>query len=111
MHTLVYTHLYTHTCIHTYTFQLIRRRGGGNMDRAQKLDMLKVMTDETDLNVLSVYLDLAAREVCRAAYPFDDSVTTVPDKYAMDHLRVAEYLYAKRKTAGVPAVNFLIHNP
>ena len=70
------------------------------MDRAQKLDMLKVMTDETDLNVLSVYLDLAAREVCRAAYPFDDSVTTVPDKYAMDHLRVAEYLYAKRKTAG-----------
>lgn len=70
------------------------------MTNDEKLKMLKAMTGETDTEVLSTYLSIAGHKVLRKAYPFDDTQTTVPDKYAYTQLEVACYLLNKRGAEG-----------
>ena len=55
----------------------------------EKLTMLKTMTGETDEAVLSVYLSIAASKVCRRAYPYDDTVTTVPPRYDCNQVELS----------------------
>ena len=52
------------------------------MTDAEKLSMLKTMTGEKDEDVLSTYLSIAGNKVLKRAYPFDTTVTKVPDQYA-----------------------------
>ena len=66
------------------------------MTDAEKLSMLKTMTGETDEAMLSVYLSIAANKVCRRAYPFDETVTTVPPRYDFNQVEIAVYLVNKR---------------
>ena len=73
------------------------------MTDAEKLTMLKTMTGETDEAVLSVYLSIAANKVCRRAYPFDDTVTTVPSRYDFNQVEIAAYLVNKRGAEGETA--------
>lgn len=73
------------------------------MTTDEKLQMVKAMTGETDESVLSAYLSLAGNKVCRKAYPFDPSVTTVPDRYAYAQVEIAVYLLNKRGAEGQTA--------
>lgn len=73
------------------------------MTDTEKLTMLKVMTGETDEKMLSVYLSIAANKVCRRAYPFDDTITTVPTRYEINQVEIAAYLVNKRGAEGETA--------
>lgn len=73
------------------------------MTDTEKLTMLKAMTGETDEDMLSVYLAIAANKVCRRAYPFDDTITTVPARYDINQVEIAAYLVNKRGAEGETA--------
>ena len=73
------------------------------MTDAEKLQMVKAMTGETDEGTLSTYLSIAGSKVCRKAYPFDPTVITVPDRYAHIQVEIAVYLLNKRGAEGQTA--------
>ena len=73
------------------------------MTDAEKLSMLKTMTGEKDEDVLSTYLSIAGNKVLKRAYPFDTTVTTVPDQYAHIQVEIAVYLLNKRGAEGQTA--------
>ena len=73
------------------------------MTEVDKLQMVKAMTGEADEATLSTYLSIAGNKVCRKAYPFDPSVTTVPDRYAHIQVEIAVYLLNKRGAEGQTA--------
>lgn len=63
-------------------------------------DTLSALTGETNSEILSTFLKIAADKVLRRAYPFDDSVTEVPKKYESVQLQIAAYLLNKRGAEG-----------
>ena len=69
------------------------------MTDAEKLAMLKTLTEETDDDVLSTYLFLAKNVVLSKAYPFGDS-EEVPSKYDSVQVEIAQYMYHKRGAEG-----------
>ena len=71
--------------------------------RSEKLSMLKTMTGEKDEDVLSTYLSIAGNKVLKRAYPFDSTVTVVPDRYAYNQVEIAAYLVNKRGAEGETA--------
>ena len=73
------------------------------MTDTEKLTMLKAMTGEKDESVLSTYLSIAGNKVLKRAYPFDSTVTVVPDRYAYNQVEIAAYLVNKRGTEGETA--------
>lgn len=68
-------------------------------DEAKKA-MLTAMTGEADDGVLSAYLSLSASEVLLRAYPFDSSVTEVPERYSSVQVEIAAYMLNKRGAEG-----------
>lgn len=70
------------------------------MSDSEKLEMLKAITGETDETLLSTYLSIAASKVLRRAYPYDDTVTVVPDRYAVIQVEIAVYMINKRGAEG-----------
>ena len=70
------------------------------MTDAEKKEMLTAMTGETTDAVLSTYLALAGSKICRKAYPYDPTVTTVPEQYDSLHVEIAAYLLNKRGAEG-----------
>lgn len=73
------------------------------MTDSEKLIMLKAMTGETDETVLSTYLSIARNKVLRRAYPYNSSVTVVPDQYAYNQVEIAAFLLNKRGAEGETA--------
>lgn len=73
------------------------------MTDAEKLKMVKAMTGETDEDTLSTYLSIAGNKVLRRAYPFDSTITAVPDRYAYNQVEIAAYLLNKRGAEGQTA--------
>lgn len=73
------------------------------MTDTEKLTMLKAMTGEKDENVLSTYLSIAGNKVLKRAYPFDSTVTVVPNRYAYNQVEIAAYLVNKRGAEGETA--------
>lgn len=73
------------------------------MTDAEKLKMVKAMTGETDEDTLSTYLSIAGNKVLKRAYPFDSTVTVVPDRYAYNQVEIAAYLVNKRGAEGETA--------
>lgn len=73
------------------------------MTDTEKLTMLKAMTGEKDERVLSTYLSIAGNKVLKRAYPFDSTVTVVPDRYAYNQVEIAAYLVNKRGAEGETA--------
>ena len=69
------------------------------MTDAQKLELLEQMTGESNTALLTACLNMAAQKVLNKAYPFGNE-TTVPDKYAMVQVTVADYIYSKRGATG-----------
>ena len=65
------------------------------MTTEQKIATLKVMTSETDADILSTYLSQAEDIVLKHAYPFDDGSKQMPSKYDNVQLDIACYLIEK----------------
>lgn len=66
----------------------------------EKLEQLKLMTDEADESVLRAYLYQAAGKVIARAYPFRGDVVEVPERYTQQQLEIAAYLISKRGGEG-----------
>lgn len=62
----------------------------------EKKEMVKAMTEETNDSTVSVYLGIAGNKICRKAYPFDPTVTEVPEQYSLLQVEIAVYLLNKR---------------
>jgi hypothetical protein len=76
------------------------------MVNAEKLILLRTMIGEsasspdwTDEMLLS-YLTIAGDKILRRAFPYDDSVTEVPQKYSVVQCEIAAYLLNKRGAEG-----------
>lgn len=75
------------------------------MTNEEKLTMVRVMcecsADEgySD-DVLLTYLNIAGQKIINRAYPYDDTVDTVPRRYEMLQCEIASYLINKRGAEG-----------
>lgn len=67
---------------------------------AEKIALVKSLSGETDEGTVSAYLSIAGNKICRRAYPFDHTVTEVPDQYAYTQVEIAVYLLNKRGAEG-----------
>ena len=71
------------------------------MTEQEKLTYLRAMVDDTDTDeVLSTYLVVAGKKIIARAYPYDDTVTEVPEKYDTLQCEIAAYLLNKRGAEG-----------
>lgn len=73
------------------------------MLEAEKISLVKSLSGETDEGTVSAYLSIAGNKICRRAYPFDPTVTEVPDQYAYTQVEIAVYLLNKRGNEGLLA--------
>lgn len=62
----------------------------------EKKEMVKAMTEEPNDSTVSAYLGIAGNKICRKAYPFDPTVTEVPEQYHFLQVEIAVYLLNKR---------------
>ena len=71
------------------------------MTEAEKITMLRAIGgwDDSD-TVLSAFLDVAGGMVVTRCYPFGDGTETVPLKYEITQVKVANYLLNKRGAEG-----------
>ena len=77
-------------------------------DTNLKLEQLKSLlgisgTDEDAL--LLTLLSISAQKILDRVYPYDSTVTEVPNRYAMKQVEIAVYLYNKRGAEGQTAHN------
>lgn len=75
------------------------------MTSDKKLKTVKAMLDIASTNteqdaLLMVYLGMAETAILQKAYPYDDTVCCVPDKYSYIQCEIAVYLYNKRGAEG-----------
>ena len=71
------------------------------MNELEKLEILSAMVDETNNDkLLYVYLSIAKNKILNRLYPYDDTKTEVPEKYAILQCEIAAYLYNKRGAEG-----------
>ena len=69
----------------------------------EKKEIVKAMTEEANDSTVSAYLGIAGNKICRKAYPFDPTVTEVPDQYHFLQVEIAVYLLNKRGAEGEAA--------
>ena len=75
------------------------------MTEVEKLTLLRVMVGQPNEGewsdeVLTSYLNIAARKILNRAYPYDDTVTEVPRRYGYLQCDIAAYLLNKRGAEG-----------
>ena len=71
------------------------------MTDTEKLTYLRAMVGGSDTDeVLSTYLVVAGKKIIARTYPYDDTVTEVPDKYDTLQCEIAAYLLNKRGAEG-----------
>lgn len=76
------------------------------MTQEQKLQRLRILIDDSsekeNLDVLSVYLDMAGAKILERLYPYKENWDDleVPDKYVMLQLKIATYMLNKRGAEG-----------
>lgn len=71
------------------------------MTEEEKLTYLRAMVGGSDTDdVLSTYLKVAGKKIIARAYPYDDTVTEVPEKYDTLQCEIAAYLLNKRGAEG-----------
>ena len=73
------------------------------MTNKEKISALKVMVGNEDDEILSTYLMLAGKKILSRAYPYDDTVSSVPYQYEALQLEIAAYLINKRGAEGQTA--------
>jgi len=69
-----------------------------------KLNQLKTLLGKQDDNseddLLLMLLTLSAQRILEKAYPYDDSITEVPERYKTKQVEIAVYLYNKQGAEG-----------
>ena len=68
------------------------------MTNEKKIDMLRTMTGgDTDMDILEVYLELAAQKILNRMYPYKENYDglEVPDRYTAIQLKAANYMINK----------------
>jgi hypothetical protein len=70
------------------------------MTDLEKTQAVTRMTGETNPDVLSTYLNLAAEKILKKCYPFKPSEKTVPERYSMTHVEITVFLLNKRGAEG-----------
>lgn len=66
------------------------------MSEDEKIELVKVMTGGSYKdNEISSYLKIAGQKIINRAYPYDDTRTDVPTKYALLQCEIAVYLLNK----------------
>ena len=75
------------------------------MTEVEKITLLRVMVGQPNEGewsdeVLTSYLNIAARKILNRAYPYDDTVTEVPRRYGYLQCDIAAYLLNKRGAEG-----------
>ena len=71
------------------------------MTNAENIALVKAMIgDDTTDKTISAYLTLAGQKICRYAFPFDDTVSEVPEQYSAVHVEAAVYMLNKRGAEG-----------
>ena len=70
------------------------------MTESMKLDKLSIMSDETDENILLVYLSIAGEKILNRLYPYCLNIKIVPEKYELLQLEIACYLINKIGSEG-----------
>lgn len=71
------------------------------MTDTEKLAVLKQMiTGSYSDEMLSAYLTLAGQKVLNKAYPYNNFVTMVPERYESNQIQIAAYLINKRGAEG-----------
>ncbi len=78
------------------------------MREVEKLAMLRVMVGQPNEgdwsdDVLISYLSIAGRKIINRAYPYDDTVNDVPNRYGYLQCDIANYLLNKRGAEGQTA--------
>ena len=79
------------------------------MTDGEKLSLLRAMvgqpadSESWSDDVLVSYLKIAAQKIINRAYPYDDTITVVPNKYGMLQCDIAKYLLNKRGADGETA--------
>ena len=66
----------------------------------EKLKLLLEISGETEDELLTLYLDIAKQKILDRLYPFDNTRLTVPARYELKLLEIAQYLYLKRGAEG-----------
>ena len=85
---------------------VLRQRVGiqflDKMSDDEKLNLLRIMIgDDNEIDtVLSTYLLIAGNKIISRAFPYDNSVTTVPTQYETLQCEIAAYLMNKRGAEG-----------
>lgn len=71
------------------------------MTDAEKLTMVKTMVDDgADDETLSTYLLIAGQKILNRAFPYESSVTEVPEQYHVLQCEIGALLYNKRGAEG-----------
>lgn len=70
------------------------------MSDAEKISLVKSMAGESDEGTVSAYLGISGSKICRRAFPFDPTVTEVPEQYGYLQVEIAVYLLNKRGGEG-----------
>ena len=76
------------------------------MTDIEKLTLCRVMVgqpataDGWSDDVLNAYLNIAGRKIINRAYPYDDTITEVPNRYGCLQCEIATYLLNKRGAEG-----------
>lgn len=75
------------------------------MENSEKIQYVKVITEETDTSVISVYLEMAKSIILSKLYPYetDDARMEWLKKYDMLQCRIASYMLNKRGAEGEKA--------
>ena len=68
-----------------------------------QIDILRSMTDENDVEILTAYLNMAESIILNRCYPFGTTQREVPEKYLLKQTEIAAYLLNKRGAEGETA--------
>lgn len=76
------------------------------MTEVEKLAMCRVMVEQSATaegwsdDILKTYLHIAGQKILNRAYPYDDTITEVPNRYSYLQCEIATYLLNKRGAEG-----------
>jgi hypothetical protein len=60
---------------------------------------------DADNDLLSLLLEVAGQKILDRLYPFDSTQLTVPERYKLKQIEIAQFLYNKRGAEGETAHN------
>lgn len=66
----------------------------------ENLKTLLGISDNSEDTLLTLYLDIAKQKILDRLYPFDNTRLTVPARYELKQIEIAQYLYLKRGAEG-----------